>query len=64
MGSLVRRFATEAAGARTVEGPTLYDGFRVQLVLAAIARSLEERRWVSVPLQSEIAASVPPVLRN
>jgi predicted dehydrogenase len=49
MGNLVRRFVDEALGHVPTEGPTFTDGYRVQLVLDAIARSLIERRWVGVP---------------
>jgi predicted dehydrogenase len=49
MGALVRRFVAEATGAAPPEGPTFADGYRAQLGLAAIATSLADRRWVSVP---------------
>jgi predicted dehydrogenase len=47
MGSLVRRFVAEIGGAAP-EGPTFLDGFRTQRALDALARSLAQRRWVSV----------------
>jgi predicted dehydrogenase len=49
MGNLVRQFVAEVLGLSPMEGPTFTDGYRVQLVLDAIARSLVERRWVTVP---------------
>jgi predicted dehydrogenase len=47
-GSLARRFVAEIGGAPP-EGPTFVDGYRVQLALDALARSLVERRWVPIP---------------
>jgi predicted dehydrogenase len=51
-GALVRRFVAEVTGAAPVEGPTFDDGYQAQLGLAAIATSLAERRWISVPQRS------------
>jgi predicted dehydrogenase len=48
MGNLVRRFVAEARG-EPAEGPTFLDGYRAQLALDALATSVAERRWVSVP---------------
>jgi predicted dehydrogenase len=48
MGSLVRRFVAEVRG-EPAEGPTFLDGYRAQLALDALATSVAERRWVSVP---------------
>jgi predicted dehydrogenase len=48
MSNLVRRFVAEASRREPMEGATIADGFRVQLVLDAISTSLRERRWVAV----------------
>jgi predicted dehydrogenase len=48
MGNLVRRFVAEVRG-EPAEGPTFLDGYRAQLALDALATSLAERRWVTVP---------------
>jgi predicted dehydrogenase len=48
MGNLARHFVAEVEGA-PAEGPTFFDGYRVQLGLDAIATSLAEHRWVAVP---------------
>jgi len=48
-GNLVRRFVAEAQGSLPEEGPTFADGLRAQAGLAAIAASLAQRRWVTVP---------------
>ncbi len=48
MGSLVRRFVAEVRGA-PAEGPTFLDGYRAQVALHALATSLAERRWVTLP---------------
>ena len=49
MGSLVQRFVAEVRGA-PAEGPTFLDGYRTQVALHALATSLAERRWVTLPV--------------
>jgi predicted dehydrogenase len=53
MGNLARHFVAEVEGA-PAEGPTFFDGYRVQLGLDAITTSLAERRWVTVPCATPI----------